>query len=174
MREKSKDLVELLSDESKLIQCRLSGNLPNYTRPKSAEPILVDPKQRKRLGREDNNYSDLQNIDENEAMRIALTASRSDNSRYQSLELDIDSDSSEEEEGGKKGYQYNPFAIPAIAIDYPVNPFGANNFIEANPFSNSFAIAYEAQQPQMQIENQFVVPQVNLTNLKRLLMTFID
>lgn len=81
VREKSKDLVELLSDDLLLAQCRQAGHLPNYTRPKSAEPILVDPKQRKRLGREDINYSDLQNIDETEAMRMALTASRSQNSR---------------------------------------------------------------------------------------------
>lgn len=164
VREKSKDLVELLSDESLLLQCRLSGHLPNYTRPKSAEPILVDPKQRKRLGREDNNYSDLQNMDENEAMRMALTASRSDNSRYQSLELDADSDSSEEE--GKIEYQQNPFAMPAI--DYTANPFVANTFeysaIEANPFGNNLAIAYESQPPQLQIENPFMMPQVMLIN----------
>lgn len=151
VREKSKDLVELLSDELLLAQCRLSGHLPNYTRPKSAEPILVDPKQRKRIGRESDNFADLQNVDENEAMRMALTASRSDNSRYQSLELDADSSSSEEEK------PQNPFAVPAI--DYTINPFAVNNFeyaaIEANPFSNSFF------QPQpLQIENPFMIPQV--------------
>lgn len=166
MREKSKDLVELLSDESLLLQCRLSGHLPNYTRPKSAEPILVDPKQRKRLGREDNNFSDLQNIDENEAMRMALTASRSDNSRYQSLELDVDSDSSVEE--GKLEYKQNPFAIPAV--DYIANPFAANTFeysaIEANPFANNLEIEYESQPASFQIENPFIMPQVIQNILK--------
>ena len=160
VREKSKDLVELLSDESLLAQCRLSGHLPNYTRPKSVEPILVDPKQRKRLGREDNNYSDLQNIDENEAMRMALTASRSGNSRYQSLELDDDSDSSEEE--GKPKNKQNPFSLPGI--DCMVNPFAINNFeyaaIETNPFSNNFSLTYEPQPQQPQINNPFMVPQV--------------
>ena len=82
VREKSKDLVELLSDELLLAQCRQSGQLPNYKRPKSAEPIIVDPKHRKRIGGgECQNFSDLQTVDENEAMRMALTASRSDNSR---------------------------------------------------------------------------------------------
>ena len=82
VREKSKDLVELLSDDLLLAQSRQSGQFPNYTRPKSTEPILVDPKKRKRLGGDDDqNYSDLQTVDENEAMRLALTASRSDNSR---------------------------------------------------------------------------------------------
>ncbi len=71
-----------MSDDALLEQCRRSGHLPSYTRPKSAEPITVDPKQRKRLGREDNNFSDLQIEDETDAMRRALTASRSDNSRY--------------------------------------------------------------------------------------------
>lgn len=163
MREKSKDLVELLSDELLLAQCRLSGHLPNYTRPKSAEPILVDPKQRKRLGREDNNYSDLQNIDENEAMRMALTASRCDNSRYQSLELDADSSSEEDE---KQEYQ-NPFALPAI--DYTINPFAVKKFeysaIEANPFTNNLALQYEPQPQQLQIENPFMMPQVKKTKL---------
>lgn len=164
VREKSKDLVELLSDELLLAQCRLSGHLPNYTRPKSAEPILVDPKQRKRIGRDGDNFSDLQNVDENEAMRMALTASRSDNSRYQSLELDADSSSSEEEKS------QNPFAVPAI--DYSINPFAVNNFeytaIEANPFSNSFA-----PPQQLQIENPFMIQQVMDTE-QSLLMFLLD
>lgn len=79
VREKSKDLVELLSDELLLANCRHTGQFPNYTRPKSAEPITVDPKQRKRIGRGDD-FSDLQNMDETDAMRAALSASRSENS----------------------------------------------------------------------------------------------
>jgi len=138
VREKSKDLVELLSDELLLAQCRHSGHLPNYTRPKSAEPILVDPKQRKRLGREDANYSDLQNVDETEAMRMALTASRSDNSRYQSLELDEEGDSSENESFQNQ----NPFAVPAITMDFTemnYNPF----LVEANPFMTAAPLQIE-------------------------------
>lgn len=160
VREKSKDLVELLSDELLLAQCRHSGHLPNYTRPKSVEPILVDPKQRKRLGREDNNYSDLQNLDENDAMRMALTASRSDNSRYQSLELDADSSSEED----MAEIQQNPFSVPAINYSMmESNPFAANNFeyasIAANPFGNPMAITYDNSQSQ-QLENSFYNPQV--------------
>lgn len=164
VREKSKDLVELLSDESLLAQCRLSGHLPNYTRPKSTEPILVDPKQRKRLGREDNNYSDLQNIDENEAMRMALSASRSANSRYQSLELDDDSESSEEE--GSQEYHHNPFTLPAI--DFMLSASAINDYeyaaIEANPFSNIIALAHEPQPQKLQIDNPFMEPQVKNTH----------
>lgn len=157
MREKSKDLVELLSDELLLAQCRHSGHLPNYTRPKSAEPILVDPKQRKRLGREDNNYSDLQNMDETDAMRMALTASRSDNSRYQSLELD-EEDSSEDE-------NQNPFAVPAITMDYSAMNMNYNNpfSIEANPFMP--AIQYETAPLQLE-NNPFMMPQVRERSVK--------
>ena len=156
MREKSKDLVELLSDELMLAQCRHSGHLPNYTRPKSAEPILVDPKQRKRLGREDNNYSDLQNMDETDAMRMALTASRSDNSRYQSLELD-EEDSSEDE-------NQNPFAVPAITMDYSAMNYNTPFSIEANPFSieaNPFMPAIQYETAPLHLENNpFMMPQV--------------
>ena len=152
VREKSKDLVELLSDDLLLAQCRHSGHLPNYTRPKSAEPIFVDPKQRKRLGREDNNYSDLQNMDETEAMRMALTASRSDNSRYQSLELDEDDDSSEDESLKNQ----NPFAIPAITMNY--------SSMDYNPFSieaASFIPELTYEPASLQIENNpFTMPQV--------------
>lgn len=74
VREKSKALVELLSDEALLLEARRSGVIPNPTRPKSAEPLLVDPKQRKRLGAD--NYDDMQNVDEAEALRIALEQSR--------------------------------------------------------------------------------------------------
>lgn len=157
MREKSKDLVELLSDELLLAQCRHSGHLPNYTRPKSAEPILVDPKQRKRLGRDDGNYSDLQNVDETEAMRMALTASRSDNSRYQSLELDEDDNSSEDDSMKPQ----NPFSVPAITMDYSqMNQMAYTPFMmEANPFVPS--IQYETAP--LQIENNpFMIPQVKI------------
>ena len=136
-------MVELLSDELLLVQCRNSGHLPNYTRPKSAEPILVDPKQRKRLGREDNNYSDLQNMDETDAMRMALTASRSDNSRYQSLELDED-DSSDDEAFKNQ----NPFSVPAITSDY--SNLHYNPFIAGLPFDPA----------PLQIQNPFMLPQV--------------
>lgn len=81
MREKSKDLYELLNDDLLLAQSRRSGVMPHTRRPKSTEPILVDPKQRKRVGDKERNYEDLQDVDENEALRIALSASRSDNSR---------------------------------------------------------------------------------------------
>ncbi len=150
-----------MSDELLLAQCRRSGQFPNYTRPKSTEPILVDPKQRKRLGGDDNNYSDLQNVDENDAMRMALTASRSDNSRYQSLELDANSDSSEDE---NSNLQHNPFDVPSIYyMNMNSNPFSVNTFeyntIEANPFSNPLQIVYDPQS--QMIENPFMLPQVN-------------
>lgn len=148
-----------MSDELLLANCRHTGQFPNYTRPKSAEPILVDPKQRKRIGNDDNNYSDLQTVDENEAMRLALTASRSDNSRYQSLELDVDSDSSGDENSGI--IQQNPFSVPAIQY-MNSNPFSMNTFeyaaIEANPFNNPLPITYDAL-PQI-TENPFSLPQV--------------
>ena len=148
-----------MSDELLLAQCRSTGQFPNYTRPKSAEPILVDPKQRKRLGGadngKDNNFFHLQDVDENEAMRMALTASRSDNSRYQSLELDEDSDSSEDDNTNSNR---NPFSIPALAISYSqMNPFA----IEANnPFSSVDFMAVGYQNENLMIENPFNVPQV--------------
>lgn len=74
VREKSKALVELLSNDALLIEARRSGVIPNLTRPKSAEPLLVDPKQRKRVGAD--NFVDMQNVDEVEALRIALDESR--------------------------------------------------------------------------------------------------
>jgi hypothetical protein len=76
VREKSKSLIELLSNDTLLVEARRTGNIPNLTRPKSAEPILVDPKQRKRVGVD--NFSDMQNIDEVEALKIALDESRRD------------------------------------------------------------------------------------------------
>lgn len=162
VREKSKDLVELLSDELLLAQCRHSGHLPNYCRPKSADPILVDPKQRKRLGRDDGNYSDLQNVDETEAMRMALTASRSDNARYQSLELDEEDNSSEDESMQNR----NPFSAPVPAITMDMD-YAQMNQLNYNPFmveANLFvpAIHYETAVP-LQIENNpnpFMISQV--------------
>ena len=74
VREKSKGLVELLSNDLLLAEARRTGVIPNLTRPKSAEPLLIDPKQRKRVGAD--NFADMQNVDEVEALRIALEASR--------------------------------------------------------------------------------------------------
>lgn len=87
-------------------------------------------------------------------MRIALTASRSDNSRYKSLELDDEDDSSEDEK------TINPFSIPitapapVLALDYSaINPFT----IEANPFAA--ALPYEPANFQIE-NNPFIIPQV--------------
>ncbi|TEB19385.1 hypothetical protein C9890_0226 [Perkinsus sp. BL_2016] len=88
-------------------------------------------------------------------MRMALTASRSDNSRYQSLELDEDSDSSEDDNTNSNR---NPFSIPALAISYSqMNPFA----IEANnPFSSVDFMAVGYQNQNLMIENPFTVPQI--------------
>ena len=90
-------------------------------------------------------------MDETDAMRMALTASRSDNSRYQSLELD-EEDSSEDE-------NQNPFAVPAITMDYSAMNMNYNNpfSIEANPFMP--AIQYETAPLQLE-NNPFMMPQV--------------
>lgn len=76
VREKSKSMVELLSNDVLLFEARRTGVIPNLSRPKSAEPLLVDPKQRKRVGVD--NFADMQNIDEVDALRIALDQSRRD------------------------------------------------------------------------------------------------
>ncbi len=67
-------MVELLSNDALLGEARRSGVIPNLSRPKSAEPLIVDPKQRKRIGA--GNFADMQNVDEIEALRIALDESR--------------------------------------------------------------------------------------------------
>lgn len=76
VREKSKDLVELLSNDALLFEARRTGVIPNLSRPKSAEPLLVHESQRKRIGGGD--YSDMQDMDEAEALRLALDQSRRD------------------------------------------------------------------------------------------------
>lgn len=78
VREKCKDLVELLTNEALLGEARRTGTVPNTSRPKSAEPLYVDPKRRKRLGAGEGAFETLQDMDEAEAMRVALAASRRD------------------------------------------------------------------------------------------------
>lgn len=127
IREKSRDLVELLTNESLLAEARSTGVVPNIVRSKSAEPLLVESNQRRRVGNGEQSFDDLQNIDENEALRIALDESRRElglSSRYKSLELDnTDADDEDDAESPiQPKALHNPFMIE-VPMTVPLDPF---------------------------------------------------
>lgn len=81
-------------------------------------------------------------------------------SKYQSLELDVDSSSSDGEQN------QNPFAVQQIGFDTMAygNPFNSVAYeyptVEVNPFNNNLALPYTENV--LMIENTLTVPQVKM------------
>jgi len=85
VREKSKDIVALLSDEERLLTARRTKTLPMERR-HSAEPLQLSAAERrssaisiqKGESRRGSSFEHLQAVDEDEAMALALAASKVD------------------------------------------------------------------------------------------------
>lgn len=92
MREKSKDIVALLTDENLLADARRNKNPPQQRRPLSTGPLTIesDGKQMPRstdtglgqsyprLTSSRRSFEDLQNVDEDAALALALQQSKAE------------------------------------------------------------------------------------------------
>ncbi len=98
MREKCKDIVALLSDDNLLAESRRNRQPPHNRRPSEVDPLTISkgdgPLQSTASSRRDSHQSagrssrksfeDLQSIDEDAAMQLALDQSKAE---YESLQL---------------------------------------------------------------------------------------
>lgn len=84
VRAKSRDLVELLSDDDMLAQARATRSIPQLHRTKSQEPLTLHPQTQtltitqpqQQQQRRNSSYDDLQQMDEDAALAIALRESQ--------------------------------------------------------------------------------------------------
>lgn len=94
MREKSKDIVALLTDEEKLFRARETKTLPSQRRPSSTGPLTIESQGHH--GSQSNSrafssstintnttgnrrsFDDLQTVDEDAALAMAIAASKAE------------------------------------------------------------------------------------------------